>query len=156
MAITPNSDFTAGATLTAQQQNNFPRGVMVKATSTTNYPLTATAAVATGMTVTFTAVAGRNYRITYYEPQVTTPSTLAGSCDFSIRDGATQLQKGLLQTGAAVQINGTICVVYVGTLTAGSRTINGYANANVTTGTPTATRGATLPAQLTVEDIGTA
>jgi hypothetical protein len=57
MAISPNDDFTAGQVLTATECNQFPRGVMALATSTTNYMLTTTSTVnATGMTVTFTAV----------------------------------------------------------------------------------------------------
>ena len=159
MAISPNNDFTAGQVLTATECNQFPRGVMATASSTANYVLTTSTVIATGMTVTFTAVASRNYRITYYEPQITTPSLLSGSTDTTIRitnAAGTQLQKSVFQTGAASQIAGSTTNTYVGTLTAGSITIVGCAVTSSTTGAPQLTRGATFPAQLTVEDIGTA
>ena len=159
MAITPNTDFVSGAILTAQQQNNFPRGIMATASSTTSYTLTTSVVISTGMTVTFTAVAGRNYRITYYEPQVQSPSVNASqvSCQIRLTNAAgTQLQAGIVQTTASSTVNETLTVTYVGTLTAGSVTIVGTSNASTTTGTPTLVRSATLPAQITVEDIGTA
>ena len=74
MAISPNDDFTAGQILTAQECNQFPRGVMALATSTTSYTLTTSEVIATGMTVTFTAVANRYYRITWFEPQAQSAS----------------------------------------------------------------------------------
>lgn len=159
MAITPNTTFVAGDILTAAQQNNFPRGVMATASSTTNYVLTTSSVIATGMTVTFTAVANRNYRITYYEPQVSSPSTLSGSSASEIRitnAAGTRLQTSTVQNETAVSVNANLNNIYVGTLTAGSITIVGCLFATSTTGTPTATRGATQPAQITVEDIGTA
>ena len=159
MAISPNVDFVAGAILTATHQNQFPRGVMATASSTTNYVLTTSAAIATGMTVTFTAVANRNYRITYYEPQITTPSVAANFSVTQIRitnAAGTQLQSAVFQTPTADSIGTSLTNTYVGTLTAGAITIVGCAVTSSLTGAPTATRGATLPAQLTVEDIGTA
>ena len=157
MAISPNVDFVAGAILTATQQNQFPRGVMATASSSTTYVLTLATAVATGMTVTFTAVANRNYRITYYEPQIGVPTVAAGAVTTEIRitnAAGTQLQKGLISGPSAA--SGSLTNTYVGTLTAGSITIVGCAFANSLTGAPELTRGATRPAQLTVEDIGTA
>jgi hypothetical protein len=159
MAITPNTDFVSGAILTAQQQNNFPRGIMATASSTTSYTITTSVVISTGMTVTFTAVAGRNYRITYYEPQVQSPSTINSlvSCQIRLTNAAgTQLQAGIVQTNAASTIYEALTVTYVGTLTAGSVTIVGTSNASTTTGTPVLTRSSTIPGQITVEDIGTA
>jgi hypothetical protein len=159
MAITPNTDFVSGAILTAQQQNNFPRGVMATASNSTNYTVTTSVAIATGMTVTFTAVANRNYRVTYYEPQVQSPSVNASLVSVQIRltnAAGTQLQAGIVQTNAASVISESLTVTYIGTLTAGSVTIVGTASASTTTGAPTLSRQATLPAQITVEDIGTA
>ena len=159
MAITPNTDFVSGAILTAQQQNNFPRGVMATASSTTNYTVTTSVVISTGMTVTFTAVANRNYRVTYYEPQVQSPSVNGSLVSVQIRltnAAGTQLQAGIVQTNAASVISESLTVTYIGTLTAGSVTIVGTASASTTTGAPTLSRQATLPAQITVEDIGTA
>ena len=68
MAIAPNTTFVSGAILTAAQQNAFGFGAVALATSTTNYALTTSNVIATGMTVTFTAIASRNYKVTYTEP----------------------------------------------------------------------------------------
>ena len=82
MAISPNTDFTAGQILTATQQNQFPRGIMQLVTGTSTVSLS-------GETLTltlpaFTAVANRNYRITYYEPSMTLSSG-AGNMEMKIR-----------------------------------------------------------------------
>jgi hypothetical protein len=62
-----NTNFTAGQILTAAQQNNFPRGQMVYAENTTSqFPIGTEAVTIT--TSSFTAVANRRYRITYFEP----------------------------------------------------------------------------------------
>jgi hypothetical protein len=159
MAINPNTNFTAGAILTADQQNRFPRGVMAYAESATNYTLTASTAVATGMTVSFTAVAGRYYRVTYYEPQVQTNNTLSGNTRTSIRltnAGGTQFSLTILQNETAAAINGTITCTAVVTLSAGATTIVGCAITSSTSGAPTLIRGATSPSFIVVEDIGTA
>jgi hypothetical protein len=47
MAISPNDDFTAGQVLTATECNQFPRGVMARATSTTSYTMTTSEAIVT-------------------------------------------------------------------------------------------------------------
>jgi hypothetical protein len=62
----PNTNFTAGAVLTAAQQNRLPRGVMAFVSRTTSVSaLTTTVADITGMTVTFTAESTRLYRFTW-------------------------------------------------------------------------------------------
>ena len=66
MAVNPNTDFTAGAVLTAAQQNRFPRGVMGDASTTSLYNLTGTLADVPGLSFTFTAVADRLYRFAFY------------------------------------------------------------------------------------------
>jgi hypothetical protein len=158
MAISPNDDFTAGQVLTATECNQFPRGVMQFASSSTNYTLTATDTIATGMTATFTAVANRYYRITYYEPQVQTPAAVSGFVNLSIKEtnaaGAT-VNYGRLTTSAVLTITGTVNTVAVVTYaTAGSKTVVGVASVNVTTGAPTLQRSAAAPAIILVEDIG--
>lgn len=64
MAITPNTTFTSGQILTAQQQNNFPRGVMASITSNASATVLTTGALQNigSMSLTFTAVAGRTYK----------------------------------------------------------------------------------------------
>jgi len=158
MAISPNDNFTAGQVLTATECNQFPRGVMQFASSSTNYTLTTSDVIATGMTVTWSAVANRYYKITYYEPQVQTPTAVSGYVNLSIKDtnaaGAT-MNYGRLQTSAAVTITGNVCVTAVVTYgSSASKTVVGTASANVTTGAPTLQRAATYPAFILVEDLG--
>ncbi len=154
----PNVDFSAGSVLLASQQNRLPRGVMQFASSPTNYTLTATDTIATGMSATFTAVADRYYRITYYEPQVQTPSAVSGYVNLSIKQdsavGAT-VNYGRLTTSAALMITGNVnTVAVVSYATAGSKIVVGVASVNVTTGAPTLQRSAQQPAFILVEDIG--
>jgi hypothetical protein len=154
----PNVDFSAGSVLLASQQNRLPRGVMQFASSSTNYTLTATDTIATGMSATFTAVVGRYYRITYYEPQVQTPAAVSGFVNLSIKQdsavGAT-VNYGRLTTSAALMITGNVnTVAVVNYATAGSKVVVGVASVNVTTGAPTLQRSAQQPAFILVEDIG--
>lgn len=158
MAINPNTDFSSGAVLTAAQQNRFPRGVMALATSTTSYTLTTSEVIATGMTVTFTAVANRYYKITYYEPQAQTAS-FASNTQLTLRQtnaSGTVLQNTVFtnETNATDQ-SGMTCIRTM-TFSAGSITVVGTAKCSLTTGTPQLIRDSTRQAQLLVEDIGPA
>jgi len=157
MAISPNTTFAAGAVLTANQQNRLPFGVCALASSSTNYTLTTSAVIATGMTATFTAITGRLYRITYNEPQANTTTVLSGYTQTQIREtsaAGTLLSSAILQTNVAVTVNGNMTVIYVGTFTAGSVTVVGCALTSSVTGAPVLTRAATAQAQIIVEDIG--
>jgi hypothetical protein len=105
----------------------------------------------------FTAVANRYYRITYYEPQIGLPATAGAFAIARIRLTnltGTQLQLGIVQNAPATGVSYSQPTVWVGTLTAGSTVIVGTLACS--SGTATATRSATQPAQLTVEDIGPA
>ena len=159
MAISPNDDFTAGQILTATECNNFPRGVMGIATSTTAYALTATDAIATGMTVTFTAVANRYYRITYFEPQMqmgTTPLAVATATIKQTNAAGTVLNSTISTTLGTDTIRvGMVCMT-TNTFTAGSVTVVGCAKMSDTSGGPQMFRSATFIAFLLVEDIGLA
>ena len=155
MAISPNDNFTAGQVLTATECNQFPRGVMQFASSSTNYTLTTSDAVATGMTATWSAVANRYYKITYYEPLVNTPSAISGYTNLSIKDGATTLQYGTVRTSSATPVASNSSVILIATWsTSATRTLTGQASVNVTTGAPTLQRAATYPAFILVEDLG--
>jgi phenylacetate-coenzyme A ligase PaaK-like adenylate-forming protein len=154
MAITNNTDFTSGQILTAQQQNNFPRGIMAisKATAT---DATITVLEET-FSVSFTAVANRNYRVTYFEPEVTgTSGAYTNIAIFvtSIALSANQIAAGYVYAPAANSYT-SITVTAVGTFTAGTVVIKGAASASA--GTSKIGRAATQPAFLMVEDIGTA
>lgn len=159
MAINPNTDFTPGAIFTAGQADRFPRGVMAYASSTTNYTLTTTTAVATGMTATFTAEANRYYKVTYYEPQVQTANLATATTRTSIRltnATGTQYVLTVAQNETAASINFTLIAEVVLTFTAGSVTLVGCAIASSTSGAPVLVRGSTSPAFIMVEDIGPA
>ena len=158
MAISPNDDFTAGQILTAQECNQFPRGVMALATSTTTYTLTGSEVIATGMTVTFTAVANRYYRITWFEPQAQTAS-FASNTALTLRQtnaSGTVLQSTLIQNESNSTDQQGMTVIRTMTFTAGSITVVGTAKTAQTTGTPQLVRDSTRLAQLLVEDIGPA
>ena len=157
MAINPNSTFVANAVLSASQMNRLPFGVCDLATSTTNYTLTTTVTIATGMTASFTAITGRLYKITYYEPQAGVASVAGQFTVLQIREtnaAGTQLQLATNQASAASAAFETLTAVYVGTFTAGAVTVVGCARTSSTTGAPVLTRSATGIAILLVEDIG--
>ena len=129
---------------------NLPWGVQIKDDETaTSSSFVTAVTVGTG---TMTAIANRLYRMTYFEPQLSTSAL--GSAQMKILDGATQLQMSYIYVPASVQeTNGIITVTT--TLSAGSHTIN----ATLIRASPitlTATRSATQPAIFTVEDIGPA
>jgi hypothetical protein len=156
MAISPNDNFTSGQILTAVECNQFPRGIVAFAQVTANDD-TITAEEIQITASTFTAVANRYYRITYYEPQVTRPATAGAYVYSRIRLtnlAGTQYQLGIAETETAVQNPSAMITVWVGTLTAGSTVI--VATLESSTGTAGAAGSATQPIQLTIEDIGPA
>ena len=156
MAISPNDNFSSGQVLTATECNQFPRGIVAFAQSTTS-DLTITAEEIQLTSSTFTAVANRYYRITYYEPQVGSPATAGASATSRIRLtnlAGTQYQQEIAQNAPATAVSYTMKTIWVGTLTAGSTVI--VATLQGSTGTFTATRSATAPAQIFIEDIGPA
>jgi len=158
MAIAPNTTFVAGAVLTAAQQNAFGYGACAMATSTTQYTLTTSTAIATGMTVSFTAIASRNYKVTYTEPQAQIANVVSGTTSASIRvtnAAGTLLQTNYLRNGAAASGVGSMTCVYVGTFPAGSTTLVGCGSTSSLSDAPALNRN-TGPAILLVEDIGPA
>jgi hypothetical protein len=158
MPINPNTDFSPGQVFTAGQADRFPRGVMAYAESTTNYQLTLSAAVSTGMTVTFTAEAGRYYKLTYHEPQAQNSSTQTAQTQLSIRltnaAGTVFTTSAFQQAFSGGTFNGTLTAQILETFSSGSVTIVGCSSTNVAAGTPNLVRSATQPAFLLVEDIG--
>jgi hypothetical protein len=155
MAINPNTDFVAGAILTADQQNRFPRGVMALATTTnTNQTGVTTVVDITGMTVTFTAVANRNYKFTYHIYAI---PTVTNACfTVGLKQGATLKQTSIVNGGVAA-VGATVNGLFVGTFTAGSTTLKLTGErTSGSTGTFTFFSDPTLPHFLLVEDIGPA
>ena len=151
MAISPNTTFVSGAVLTASQQNSFGFGVVAFATSTAT-PAAITSTLATVLTSsTFTAIANRYYKITYFEPVITASTGTVTFIQGTLNNGATTLATG---TDLTSNQRSQVSIFAVTTFTAGSTTIT--AKLQTDSGTATANRSATGPAILLVEDIGPA
>ena len=133
-----------------------PRGVMGYMPSTTA-TVNLTTSFVTQITVTFTAVANRYYRFTYYEPQVLTSNYLAQYVQSVVRSslsGTPVLQQAFLGQTASVSKFNELACVGVSTFTAGSVTLSAQALSSSISGTPGLNRGGSQPAYLLVEDIG--
>jgi hypothetical protein len=149
MAINPNTDFSSGAVYTADQANRFPRGVMAYNPSTvSDVSITTEEVQITGSS--FTAVANRLYKITYFEPNMFGST---GYYTFNIRQtniSGTIIQQFYEQNGSGQDrfAHG----IWIGTLTAGSQ--NFVATAQSSAGTGGLSRGSNRVAYLLVEDIG--
>jgi hypothetical protein len=154
MAINPNTDFTPGAIFTAGQADRFPRGIMAFRNRTANTGVIAAGVDTVTITaISFTAEAGRYYRITYYEPQLTFGAGHTYT-DMAIRNGTTAAGT-LLALGApngTTTVRNSDSVIAVATFSAG--TVNVVATMTPNGGTVNGTAGATFPAFLIVEDIG--
>tara|TARA_R110000822_G_scaffold131494_2_gene268494 strand:+ start:357 stop:821 length:465 start_codon:yes stop_codon:yes gene_type:complete len=154
MAINPNTNFVAGAVLLASEQNRFPRGIMqIASNATTDAAITVDKSV---VTATFTAVANRNYRLIYTEPQL--GGSVVSYYVMSLRVGATFATSALIANTvvgipvAAINTQGIIQAI--STFTAGTNIV--YAAIQINVGTGTATRSGFKKALLTVEDMGPA
>lgn len=156
MAISPNVTFVSGAVYTAAQANAYGFGVVGLASATANSASIGTETV-TLTTASFTAIANRYYKITYYEPRVPLTQN-SNSSTVAIRltnVSGTQFASGVgtnSTTSASFQIPFT--VVAVTTLSAGATTICG--TLTFTGLNQVAIRTATSPAFILVEDIGPA
>ena len=155
MAIAPNTTFVSGAIYTASQANAYGFGVVALGTSSTS---SAAVAVET-LSVTsnsFTAIASRYYKITYYEPTLLYSAGTVTYVDLNIR--LTSIA-GTLQQAGAVKISsadrGSGIVTIVKTLTAGATVVVGTFTPTGG-GTATCFRAANALAYILVEDIGPA
>jgi hypothetical protein len=149
MAVSPNTDFTAGAVFTAAQANNFPRGVMAYVINTTTNPtVTTTLADVTGMTVTWTAVANRLYRVTF-EGMIGNTNNSQNQYVFT-NSANTQLDQ-TFQENLANQFQ-VLNYQYLFLGSAGSTTVKLRAVAQA--GTLTFYGGGTRSMSLVVEDLG--
>jgi hypothetical protein len=156
MAINPNTDFTAGQVLTAAEQNRFPRGIVGQGSIGSNSAIGTTEAVQVTAS-TFTAVANRYYKITYFEP-IATPAAGAGNyITLKIRltnAAGTIYQQGQYQATGATAGSQPLNLVTIQTFTAGSVVLVGTAVVN--TGAGACYRGADTTGRIIVEDIGPA
>ena len=149
MAIAPNTTFVSGAVLTAAQMNALPFGIVGYAENTTDTGSQAAGYSQTVATVTFTAIANRYYRLTYFEPTLVQVAA-GGYLYLQIKNGATIVNSASISPGS-------FDIGYVSvleTFTAGSVTIT--AVLQVLTNNCNAIRSANEVANLTVEDMGTA
>lgn len=152
MAIAPNTTFFTGYTLTATQLNAFPRGIVaLTSVTTSDSTITSEEVQITGSS--FTAVANRYYRITYFEPGFGTSSS--GLMVMRVRQtniSGTVIQSSTIYNTGIQQQSG-ILVAYT-TFTAG--TVSLVATLQNYTGTGSANRSSTTVAFLSVEDVGPA
>jgi hypothetical protein len=157
MAINPNTTFTAGAVYTSDQANRFPRGIMALATSTTTDSSVTAEEVELGA-ISFTAVASRYYKITYFEPDIGIAGAGAGALQMRIRNGTTTagtLLQHAYQWIPSSSVDTTGQCVWFGTFSAGTQNI--VATAQNSGGvTISVNRGTGKAAWLVVEDIGPA
>jgi hypothetical protein len=153
MAISPNVDFVAGAILTATQQNQFPRGIMALNTNTsTSAGITSEALQITS--TSFTAVANRYYKITYFEPDV---SVNVPTVDYVFARIRLTNVTGAIQQSGTAEISAqrsAVEITLIKTFTAGTVTICGTLTA--ATGTIVSNRAADKVAYISVEDVGLA
>lgn len=148
---TPNTQFTSGAIYTAQQANNFPRGVMATTPRITSANFTAEGVDI--VSTFFTADSTRLYRITYYSPQ-SSVNVANGFTVFRIRKGATTGGPAITQginSNASAGLPSGKTTIGVTTLTAGSQQVCGTIASSSTTST---VYSATGPGFILVEDIG--
>jgi len=151
MAIAPNTTFVSGAILTAAQQNAFGFGTMQYNYSTTTQSTITT--ITTTLTLTsFTAIANRNYKITYFEPVIFCTSGV-GEATMTIKNGASTIATAIAAVSTSVSGQGIL--QYVTTLAAGATVITSSLTYSGT-GSLTASRSATRTAFCLVEDIGPA
>lgn len=144
----PNTAFSSGAVYTADQANRFPRGVMAYAERTSGFTATTTIADV-GVSVTFTAVASRYYRISFFG--IGQKETTAGTTTLALTTSAnTQIQAAIGYNLAGTQLPlGAFVLVNPG---AGSVTYKLRALSSINTST---IQGAsTNPIVLVVEDVG--
>ena len=131
-----------------------PRGDLALATVTSN--TTALNSEVQRATVSFTAVTGRLYKVTWSEPSIQN-GVNASVNSLRLRldaVGGTQLQLGTIYYSGASFEQGAV-YYYIGTFTAGTRSVFATVQTNAATGT--LYRGSsTAPAFLLVEDIGVA
>jgi len=155
MAISPNTTFTTGSVFTASQANAYGFSTMALATTTTGSQAGVTTVVdLTGMSVTFTAIANRNYKVSYHIYAV---PTVTNACfTVNLQQGATIKQISIANGGVAT-VGTTLNGLFVSTFSAGSVTLKltGALTAG-STGSFTFAPAGVLPFTLLVEDIGPA
>jgi hypothetical protein len=150
MAINPNVDFVSGAILTAAQQNRFPRGIMAYNTKTSNFTMT-TSITDVGVSTTFTAVANRYYKYTFF---CNSHDADANSLTVEVTDSSNVLKYSIRIDSDGPTQFGFIMLTYISTESAGS--VTRKVRAKTSTGGGIMYADATNVMYLLVEDIGPA
>jgi hypothetical protein len=145
--------YVALDTLTAANMNLLPAGKIAYAAATANQASVTSIVDLTGLTVTFTALASRKYRVS---AQVYVGSTVtADVVALYITDGAStpvQVAQQLLTTSGAITVTSSVIVSSV----AGSTTYKLRGQRTAGTGSLTFVAAAANPMYILVEDIGPA
>jgi hypothetical protein len=151
MAISPNTNFSTGQVFTSAQANAFPRGIMAyNQVVASDLSITSEEVEITGSS--FTAVANRYYKVTYFEPQLYGATTYMVSSIRLTNISGTALQTSYPYIGGAINVPNTL--QWVGTLSAGAT--NFVATLSSASGTGQAYRASGEIAFLLVEDLGPA
>lgn len=142
---------TAGDVLTAANVNLLPRGLLVS-TSTTTITNSGVSSVLgdVGPTATFTAVAGRNYRVTFHVSRAS--CTVASTCVVLAANAANALVENLGVLTMAAGSDYIMPLTFVKTFAAGSQTVKLRASSSVATAV--VFQVANFPSFATVEDLG--
>jgi hypothetical protein len=150
-SVAGNTRFSVGDAFTTVKANAFPRGCFSYTLNDASINLTTSAVLMSS--VTWTAESTRIYKITYYEPQILLPTSPA-TVDMTIRvTNAAGAQVAQSRISSPTTTTDLFCSVILTGLS-GSVTYAGCLVASSTTGTPSATRGATQKSVMLVEDIG--
>jgi len=146
-------DPTAFGNAVVDALNAAPRGYVGHTALATSFTQsTGTVADLTGLSVTFTAVAGRRYKVTLFMPHLSRPSGVAASVEIAT-SGGTVLNSGTVD-GSTADVAAPATVLHIGTFSAGSTTLKARLANNGGAGTITASARGGVPFLL-VEDIGT-
>ena len=153
MAITSNTTFVAGDILTAQQQNNFPFGVVGAVQSVAgNLTIGASVGDLTGQTITFTAIAGRTYK---FNVAASATSAIAQSYIYLVVTNSSNTIYGSSYCNVGAGEYGNLSFSqYVTGLSAGSITFK--LRASTASGAGTILRSGSDYLSFWIEDIGTA
>jgi hypothetical protein len=152
MAVNPNTNFVSGSILLASQQNRFPRGAMGYVVSQSgNLAVTASEADLSGMTLTFTAEAGRLYEVSFNCFYLQSDASSRFIVNFL--DGSATVFASTQQVNPVASGYGTFSYSYLfGVATSGS--ITRKISAQTTGGTLTIFGSSTSPISYVIKDIG--
>jgi spore coat protein U-like protein len=147
-----NTTFTSGAILTAAQMNNLPWGQVGYVTKATTQTAITTEADIAGLSITWTAVAGRVYKFTTH---INLTCAAGGDYTLYLNDGTNNVLEAIGKCAASDRQSKSF-VAYVTGITAGSKTYKlRFTASNDTTIFGTSTR-ASIASQFIIEDMGAA